>query len=317
MAEERQTKIMDRYVSRALVCAALLLCAVFLFACAPVPPAPVLPPPTPSTAASAEPSISPSPNVTPEPTPYVSIDPEGDTIQTRFRPPEGYERKPADGYGEFLRSQKLLPDGSPILLYNGEEAAIQAWHAAVLELSVGDRNLQQCADAALRLRCEYLYSIGEYDKINYHLTNGDEFPYSKWREGYRLKVDGNSTRMVKTAEPDESYEAFYSYLQVLFNYASTRSLYPESTVIPREDIEIGDIFIFSGSPGHCAIVMDVCENEREKKAILVGQGNMPAQQVHIVCPPDTNQPWLFLDEIVNYIQIMGWEFTADNIRRMP
>lgn len=304
---------MERHLTRAWLCTALLLCAIFLFACAPVVPVP-----TPSAAAATvQPALSPSPAVTPAPTPYEVIDPEGDTIETRFRPPEGYERKPADGYGEFLRSQKLLPDGSPILLYNGKEAIIQAWHAAVLELSVGDRDLQQCADAALRLRCEYLYSIGEYDKINYHLTNGDEFPYGKWREGYRLEVNGNTTRMVKTAEPDESYEAFYDYMQVLFNYASTRSLYPESTVIPLRDIQVGDIFIFSGSPGHCMIVMDVCENELGEKAILVGQSNMPAQQVHIVCPPFTNQPWLFLNEVWGRVKIMNWGFTSDNIRRMP
>lgn len=264
----------------------------------------------------ASPSPSPVPT-TPAPTPYAILYPEGDTIRTRFRPPQGYERKQADGYGEFLRDQKLLPDGSPILLYNGEEAFIQSWHAAVLSLSVGDRDLQQCADAALRLRCEYLYSIGEYKKINYHLTNGDEFPYSKWREGYRLEVDGNTTRMVKKAQPDGSYEAFYDYMQVLFNYASTRSLYPESTVIPRQDIQPGDLLIFSGSPGHCIIVMDVCENGLGEKAILLGQSNMPAQQVHILRPPYTDQPWMFLNELWGRIQIMSWGFTDENIRRMP
>ena len=305
---------MDRHGMRTWACAVLFSCMLLFSACTPVSPAPA---PSAAAAATVQPSLSPSPAVTPTSTPYEVIDPEGATIETRFRPPQGYERKSVDGYGEFLRGQKLLPDGSPILLYNGEEAAIQAWNAGVLELSVGDRDLQQCADAALRLRCEYLYSIGEYDKINYHLTNGDEFPYSKWREGYRLEVNGNTTRMVKTAKPDGSYEAFYDYMQVLFNYASTRSLYPESEVVPLRDIQVGDIFIFSGSPGHCVIVMDVCENELGEKAILVGQGNMPAQQVHIICTPGTDQPWLFLNEIWGRIKIMSWGFTSDNIRRMP
>ena len=264
----------------------------------------------------ASPSPSPTP-ATPSPTPYAVLDPEGNTIRTRFRPPQGYERKQADGYGEFLRDQKLLPDGSPVLLYNGEKAFMQDWHAAVLSLSVGDRDLQQCADAALRLRCEYLYSIGEYEKINYHLTNGDEFPYSKWREGYRLEVDGNTTRMVKKVQPDESYETFYAYMQRLFNYASTRSLFPESTVIPRQDIKPGDILIFSGSPGHCIIIIDVCENELGEKAILLAQSNMPAQQVHILRPPYADQPWMFLNELWGRIQIMSWGFTDENIRRMP
>ncbi len=313
--EGKQSKRIDWHGMRTWVYAVLFCCALLCSGCAPVRPA--LPTPTAAAEATALPSPSPASTATPAPSPYSVINPEGDTIQTRFRPPQGYARKVADGYGEFLRNQKLLPDGSPILLYNGEEAAMQGWHAAVLSLSVGDRDLQQCADAALRLRCEYLYSIGEYDKINYHLTNGDEFPYSKWREGYRLEVEGNTTRMIKAAEPDGSYEVFYDYMQMLFNYASTRSLYPESAPVPREEIQPGDILIFSRSPGHCIIIMDVCENELGEKAILLGQSNMPAQQVHIICPPYTKQPWLFLNELWGRIQIMSWGFTDDNIRRMP
>lgn len=295
---------------------AALLCAALLIGCAPVSPAPTPAPSAPP--ASEQPVFSPDRGEpAPTATPFEAIDPAGDTVRTRFLPPPGYARKPSDGYGEFLRDQKLLPDGSPVLLYNGEEAAMQNWHAAVLALSVGERDLQQCADAALRLRCEYLYGIGAYDKINYHLTNGDAFPYSAWREGYRLQVDGSTTSMVKTAQPDESYEAFYAYLQVLFNYASTRSLFPESAVVPREDIQVGDIMIFPGKPGHCVIVMDVSENELGEKAILVGQSSMPAQQVHIISSPYTGQPWLFFNEIWGTIQIAGWEFTDENIRRMP
>ena len=293
---------------------AALFCMLLFAGCAPTLPAPTPVGRTP--AVTALPAISPAP-ATPATTPYAIFDPAGDTIRTRFLPPQGYERKQADGYGEFLRDQKLLPDGSALLLYSGEEAAMQDWHAAVLAISVGGRDLQQCADAALRLRCEYLYSVGEYDKINYHLTNGDEFPYNKWREGYRLEVDGNTTRMVKIAEPDDSYDVFYDYMQVLFNYASTRSLYPESSVVPREDIQVGDILIFPGSPGHCIMIMDVCENEFGEKAILLGQSNMPKQQIHIICPPYTNQSWMFLNELWGRIQIMSWGFSAENIRRMP
>ncbi len=309
---EKANTALYRRGNYALVSAALFF--VLLSGCMPNS----TPPSSTSGAPTEEASPSPSPvPATPTSTPYTVLDAEGDTIRTRFRPPQGYERKQADGYGEFLRDQKLLPDGSPVLLYNGEKAFIQGWHAAVLSLSVGDRDLQQCADAALRLRCEYLYSIGEYEKINYHLTNGDEFPYSKWREGYRLEVDGNTTRMVKKAQPDESYEAFYAYMQKLFNYASTRSLYPESTVIPRQDIQPGDILIYSGSPGHCIIVIDVCENGLGEKALLLAQSNMPAQQVHILRPPYTDQPWMFLNELWGKIQIMSWGFTDENIRRMP
>ena len=230
--------------------------------------------------AAATPAAIPA--ATPAATPYDYINEDGDTITSRFNPPPGFSRKEADGYGEFLRSQKLLPDGSPVLLYNGQPSDRQDKHAAVLAIDVGDKDLQQCADAALRLRCEYKFSKGDYEGIDYHLTNGFEFPYAKYREGYRLEVKGNDTRLVKTEQPDESYETFRKYLNVLFNYASTRSLFAESQAIPLNTVEIGDLFLITGNPGHCVIMMDMCENEKGEKAVLLGQSSMPAQQINIL-----------------------------------
>lgn len=256
-----------------------------------------------------------TPMPTPAPTPYVYINEQGDTIATRFIPPAGFTRTQTDAYGEFLRSQPLLPQGSPVLLYNGEQGSIQDWHAAVLAIDVGTRDLQQCADAALRLRCEYLFSIGDYEGITYHLTNGYPFAYSKWREGYRLGSDKAS--MEKRARADTSYESFREYLNVLFNYASTRSLAPESDTIPLDDLCIGDIFIFAGKPGHCVIVMDMCENTQGARAVLLAQSSMPAQSVHIIQPPGYPHAWMQITDIEMPVKIMYWEFGEEHIKRMP
>lgn len=261
--------------------------------------------------------ITPTPTPIPTPTPLQSlIDPAGDTIRTRILPLEGFVRKEADDYGEYLRDLPLLADSSPVLLYNGELSPLSGRHAAVIDIDTGTRDLQQCADAALRLRCEYLFSIGEYDKINYHLTNGDELPYSKYRDGYRLKVNGNKTSMHKTAKRDESYETFREYLDVLFNYASTRSLYPESEQIAFDDIKIGDVLLFAGKPGHCIIIIDICEDAIGNKAMLLAQSSMPAQQIHIISKLD-NRPWVVLSEGSFPVIIEGWTFTLEHIRRIP
>ena len=271
----------------------------------------------------ADPSITleseqtPLATAIPAATPYDYINEDGDTIASRFNPPPGFSRKEADAYGEFLRSQKLLPDGSPVMLYNGEPSDRQDKHAAVLAIDVGDKDLQQCADAALRLRCEYKFSVGDYDGIDYHLTNGFAFPYTKYREGYRLEVKGNDTRLVKTAQPDESYETFRKYLDVLFNYASTRSLFAESQAIPLNTVEIGDLFLITGNPGHCVIMIDMCENEKGEKAVLLGQSSMPAQQIHILQLPGATQPWVYLSDIHFPLQINDWKYSEENVRRMP
>ncbi len=290
---------------------------IFCAGCGSVSPAPALrftpppahtavPSPTPANPADVQPAV-----------PFDYIDETGDTIRTRFFLPEGYTRTAGNDYEEFIRDLKLMPHGSPILQYDGAISPLNGWQAAVLQIDVGERNLQQCADAALRLRCEYLFSSGQYDRINYHLTNGDTFPYAKYREGYRLRVNGNRTKMVKTAVPDESYAAFRQYLDVLFNYASTRSLRPESTPISLDEMRVGDIFIISGSPGHCVIIMDLCENEAGEKAFLIGQSSMPAQQIHIIRNPATSDPWLYVKDVFFPYSLAGWEFDAESLRRMP
>lgn len=288
------------------------LLAILQAGCTPAAPeAQPSPPPTATPVAIT----TPAPTQEPDPTPYPYINIDGDTIEARFNPPQGFTRTPADAYGAFLRQLPLLPHGSPILLYNGEKGAIQDWHCAVLDMDIGERDLQQCADAALRLRCEYLFSIGDYESINYHLTNGFPFPYSKWREGYRLGSDKSS--MVKSAKPDESYDSFRKYLDVLFNYASTRSLAPESETIPLSEMRIGDVFLFAGKPGHCVIVVDICESGEGLRRALLAQSSMPAQSIHILRRPDREDPWFSISHITFPLRIMGWDFEETHVKRIP
>lgn len=245
------------------------------------------------------------------------IDPSGQTIETRILPPKGFKRSKVNDYGMFLRNQALLPDGSPVLLFDGREKHNQTDHVAVLAIDVGERDRQQCADAALRLRCEYLFESKQFDKISYHLTNGDEFPYTKYREGFRLKVNGNRTELKKSASKDSSYETFQKYLQILFAYAGTISVEKESKPIVLDDIQIGDIFVIGGSPGHCVIVMDLCENDQGEKAFLLGQSYMPAQQIHILKNPGNEQPWYFLSEVSFPFHTPEWTFARECLKRMP
>ena len=49
-----------------------------------------------------------------------------------------------------------------------------------------------------------------------------------------------------------------------------------------ENIEIGDVFIQGGFPGHAIIVVDLAENEVGEKCFLVAQSYMPAQEIHVL-----------------------------------
>src|SRR5688572_22103011 len=81
-----------------------------------------------------------------------------DYLINRFAPPPGYLRiAVAEGrFGAWLRALPLRPIGEPILLHTGQPRGTQSGAAAVIDIDVGRANLQQCADAIIRLRAEYL-----------------------------------------------------------------------------------------------------------------------------------------------------------------
>ena len=69
------------------------------------------------------------------------------------------------------------------MLHDGSRKANQEAHLAVVDIDVGPRDLQQCADAIIRLRAEYLYAQQAPDRIRFSFTSGDSAPFSRWAEG--------------------------------------------------------------------------------------------------------------------------------------
>ena len=70
-------------------------------------------------------------------------------LADRIAPPSGYVRETCsdNSFTTYLRNLPLLPKGSKVLLYNGKEKANQAAAFAVVDMEIGNRDLQQCADA--------------------------------------------------------------------------------------------------------------------------------------------------------------------------
>ncbi len=311
-----------RKTAIALLAAGLALAAGCGAPPAPAPPTPgiamepaALPTKAPADASPAARTSAPPPS--PAPTPAPLLAPDGNTIRERFPAPEGYERQKGNVFEEYLRDRPLLPDGSPVYLYDGTLKGNQDAHLAVLDIDTGERDRQQCADAALRLRCEFLFATGQFERINYHFVSGDEFPYVKYRDGYRLKVSGNDVSLTKTAGRDDSYKAFRRYLDLLFSYASTISLEKESAAVDSADMRVGDIFIKGGSPGHCVIVLDMCADAQGRKLFLIGQGYMPAQQIHVLKGAQPGSPWYALDELSYPFDTPEYTFMEPCLRRMP
>ena len=148
------------------------------------------------------------------------IDPEGTILKERIRIPDGYARASElnSSFGEYLRNLKVKPDGTPVRYFNGRVKDNNGIYVAVIDMPIGDKDLQQCADVIMHVRAEYLYYHHMDDKIHFTLTNGFRADYAKWKEGYRISVSGNKTKWVKTAQPDNSFISFSQYMDVIYNY---------------------------------------------------------------------------------------------------
>ena len=207
------------------------------------------------------------------------------SIIERINPPSGYTRNKASqgSWGAYLQNFPLKAAGSKVLDYKGKPIMFQEFHSAVLDIDIGEKDLQQCADAAIRLRAEYLWLKGLKDQVVFEFTSGHKFAWDDYAEGTRSVVSGNKVSFEKKAQADHSYESFRRYLDVIFMYAGTISLHKEMKKVDRNsEYEIGDVIIHPGSPGHAVIIVDKAKNAQGKYIYLLAQGYTPAQSIHIV-----------------------------------
>lgn len=209
-----------------------------------------------------------------------------ESLNERVPVPAGYHRVETDSgsFANWLRHLPLLPDTARVLLYDGRLKTRQDVHHAIIDIDVGRRDLQQCADAVIRLRAEFLYATARFDQIHFNFTSGDTAHFVEWAEGTRPEITGNRVSWSHTAPPDSSYRSFRSYLDMVFTYAGSHSLSRELAAVPSHtSVRPGDIFIQGGFPGHAVVVLDVAtEPESGKTLMLLAQSYMPAQQIHVL-----------------------------------
>lgn len=246
------------------------------------------------------------------------INGSGKTVEERILVPEGFERIKVEpgSFGEYLRKLPLKPHGSKVLYYNGDTKPGDV-HEAVLDIDVGERDLQQCADSIIRLRAEYLYEKGHFEQIHFNFTNGFKADYSTWMKGNRIKVSGNKAYWVEQGSASKDYSSFRKYLDIVFAYAGTLSLSMEMKKMSVDQMQPGDVFMYGHTPGHCEIVLDMVENkETGEKLFIVAQGYMPAQDMHILKNPanESGNPWYSMD-FGEKLSTPEWVFSKDQLMR--
>ncbi|MCB0706478.1 MAG: DUF4846 domain-containing protein [Saprospiraceae bacterium] len=242
-----------------------------------------------------------------------------ETIAHRIPAPAGFRRKALNtgSFGEWLRYLPLKPAGSPVLLYDGQKKYNQNAHHAVIQIDVGTRDLQQCADAVMRLKAEYHYSRQEWTSIHFNFSDGTAISFDDWRRGNRPVLNNNSWSIGHgNGTISNSYPNFKKYMNLVFGYAGTASLEKELNRIPAVDLQPGDVFIKGGYPGHAVIVVDIVENEQGEKRFLLAQSYMPAQEIHILKNPANpgNDPWYKIAPSQT-LNTPEWTFDWNQLRR--
>jgi hypothetical protein len=239
------------------------------------------------------------------PYPWPHSEPVLRTIEQAIPAPAGFRRAPVEkgSFGAWLRALPLKPEKTPVRLYDGRLKSDQTVHAAVIDMDVGSRDLQQCADAIMRLRAEYLLSAGKEASIAFNTSQGGRLAWTDWKRRH-----GGAS----------GYENFRRYLIQVFAYAGTYSLERELARAPVAQMRTGDVFIKGGFPGHAELVADMVENPAtgEKRFLLI-QSYMPAQDIHILKnPQNENDPWYSLD-FGEKLNTPEWSFRSTALRRFP
>lgn len=232
--------------------------------------------------------------------------------------PDGYVRsgEPTNSWAEYLRQLPLKPEGTPVYYHDGDESFWTNCAYGVIDMEIGTQDLQQCADAIIRLRAEWLYLQKRYSDIHFNFTNGFNCEYLRYAKGERVRVQGNKTSWYQATSEDYSYATFRKYLDLVFMYAGTASLSRELRVADIHDIQIGDIFMQGGHPGHAMLVVDMAQDTiTGDKAILVAQSYMPAQDIHIISATN-EQPWFFVKDFIqtDHIDLRAWGFDLNSVK---
>jgi len=227
--------------------------------------------------------------------------PENSTIETRFQTPSGYTREitQTNSFGSYLKKLKLKPDKSTVKYFNGEEKRGDNIYLAVVDMDIGTKDLQQCADAVMRLRGEYLFDQKKYAQIHFNFLH-----------------DGKARYFKDFAKGDYSYQKFRKYMEFVFASANTASLLKELQPVKFQEMKVGDVFIQKGNPyGHAVIVVDMAKNKSGEKVYMLAQSYMPAQETQILVnrKNDEISPWYELKGETIYTP--EWTFKSTELKR--
>ncbi|MFB1002615.1 MAG: DUF4846 domain-containing protein [Bacteroidia bacterium] len=230
----------------------------------------------------------------------TAIDSSSSILHTRFLAPVGYitTQNTSESFAHYLQTLPLKPIDAEVKYYDGRTKANETIYCAVIDQDIDPVDLQQCADAVMRLRGEYLFEQKRFDEIKFNFLS-----------------DGKPRYFGEHANGDYSYAKFRKYMKYIFSYANTGSMCDELSARAISDMQIGDVFVQKGRPyGHAVIVVNMASDSLGNKKYMLAQSYMPAQETQVLIDPlsEDKTPWFTLedDEIIT----PQWTFQATDLK---
>ena len=239
---------------------------------------------------------------------HYSTEPAGSS-ETTANLQVNHLKKFEEGSWQYFLQHLPVVD-SPVIDYTGKEVRQQSKSAGVIPFDVGTADLQQCADAIMRLRAEYLFGQKQYDRIAFHFVSGQLYTFNDFCSGKKPVPLGNHVKFVTGSTAEKNHTSLRKYLDLVYTYASTISLAKELKA--AGDFEVGTVVITPGSPGHCFIIIDETKNEEGQKVFRLAEGYTPAQSIYVLQNED-GTPWHTLSK--GPIETASYSFTTYQLRK--
>jgi len=242
------------------------------------------------------------------------------SVATAFDPPAGFVRVPVESgsFADWLRHLPIERGDARLVLYDGRPVVDDGGAAAVVDIDVGHSDLQQCADAVMRLRAEYLYSHRLPGLIGFDLFDGERYRFLAYAEGTTPVATGETIAWQNGRPRDATHADLRRWLDIVYGFASTRSLARELRPVGRfADAAIGDVLVRPGSPGHAVVIVDMASDPASgRRMVIIAESSMPARSVRISRNPQDPAlgPWLPLDDS-RPLLLPGTSFDGSQLRR--
>jgi len=152
----------------------------------------------------------------------------------------------------------------------------------------------------MRLRAEFLYSLGDIEHIDFYTVGGLRLNFGEWARGKRFRMTAGRlagytaevARLYGRGQGEGNGPARGNWCGTGNVSAITWRRYSLiAAPLPGEaappvahstDMQIGDVLIRGGSPGHAMLVVDMAEDRTGHKIYMLAQSYMPARDIHIV-----------------------------------